>query len=643
MWSQHQRYAVVVGIYVLLWLTLWYSARIADVLGGASLWFLPAGLRFCAFLLFGWPALLLELLTVFIANLSQFAASGQPAPGMFTPQAGWLVYDWLALPFAYALVLFPLRGHRAGWLDLAMPGHSARFIGAAIAAAILGALVGTVRLVYAGFIDQQHWTNAVASWFVGDFIGILTLAPLLLVRGWPRLARHFEGRRSDGLTMAAPVTPRHRADLMTLLATTCSVFLVFGVPRYLGLSVQFPLVALLLLLPLVGVALQYGLRGAVLAVVLLDGGLVVSVALLQQQQLTLQYQMVMIAIALVGLWLGGAVESRNQLLESYNKELLAEVAQQTLDLLQANRELTVKEQHLQVVLTAAPVGVLEFDESGCCTYVNGIGRTLTECLPEQAMGRHLLDFVHPLDRETVNLVWNSQRDRNTVQTLELRLTNNLWCTAHWVHLPQSDSSHHAAILVLTDSTVRRQQEDRLWTLGHHDSLTSLPNRKLFMDRCEQALSLARRRDNGAAMLWIDLDKFKMVNDTLGHAAGDALLQQVAQRLKCRIRDSDTLARIGGDEFAVIMPEVKSGDAAVQVANELLASLSEPFHLPQGSAQISGSIGIALYPQHVHTIEAMMRCADLAMYNAKHAGSNQVHVGLNNGHEAHSSRMLSEPA
>jgi len=93
MWSQHQRYTVVVGIYVLLWLTLWYSARIADVLGGASLWFLPAGLRFCAFLLFGWPALLLELLTVFIANLSQFVASGQPAPGMLTPQAGWLVYD----------------------------------------------------------------------------------------------------------------------------------------------------------------------------------------------------------------------------------------------------------------------------------------------------------------------------------------------------------------------------------------------------------------------------------------------------------------------------------------------------------------------------------------------------------------------
>ena len=144
-------------------------------------------------------------------------------------------------------------------------------------------------------------------------------------------------------------------------------------------------------------------------------------------------------------------------------------------------------------------------------------------------------------------------------------------------------------------------------------------------------------------IWIDLDKFKLVNDTLGHAAGDALLQQVAQRLKSRIRDSDTLARIGGDEFAVIMPEVKSGDAAVQVANELLASLSEPFHLPQGSAQISGSIGIALYPQHVHTIEAMMRCADLAMYNAKHAGSNQVHVGLNNGREAHSSCMLSEPA
>jgi diguanylate cyclase (GGDEF)-like protein len=183
--------------------------------------------------------------------------------------------------------------------------------------------------------------------------------------------------------------------------------------------------------------------------------------------------------------------------------------------------------------------------------------------------------------------------------------------------------------------VRRQPEDRLWALGHRDSLTALPNRTLFLDRCEQALSLAKRRGHGAAMLWLDLDGFKAVNDSLGHAAGDALLQQVAERLKCRIRDSDTLARLGGDEFAVIMSEVNSADAVAQFANALAATLNEPFHLPQGLVQISCSIGVAVYPEDADTIERLMQCADMAMYGAKHGGKNQVQLAGS----SHASRRL----
>jgi diguanylate cyclase (GGDEF)-like protein len=225
----------------------------------------------------------------------------------------------------------------------------------------------------------------------------------------------------------------------------------------------------------------------------------------------------------------------------------------------------------------------------------------------------------------MELAWNTQRLSTTVQTLEILLKNNVWCTAHWIHLPRSESSHEGAILVLTDSTVRRLQEDRLWTMGHHDSLTSLPNRKLFMDRCEQAVNLAKRHGAWAAVLWIDLDAFKAVNDTLGHAAGDALLQQVSQRLKARTRDSDTLARIGGDEFAVVMAEVKSADAVLQVAKQLVASLNDPFDLPQGVAHISCSIGVAMYPADADTVETLMQSADMAMYQAKRAGKNQVQV------------------
>ena len=126
-------------------------------------------------------------------------------------------------------------------------------------------------------------------------------------------------------------------------------------------------------------------------------------------------------------------------------------------------------------------------------------------------------------------------------------------------------------------------------------------------------------------MWLDLDGFKAVNDTLGHAAGDALLRTVAQRLKNRMRESDTVARMGGDEFAVILSDIVESDTAVRVATELVASLAEPFDLPQGTARISGSVGVALYPQHAETAETLTQCADMAMYVAKHAGKNQVHV------------------
>jgi diguanylate cyclase (GGDEF)-like protein/PAS domain S-box-containing protein len=330
------------------------------------------------------------------------------------------------------------------------------------------------------------------------------------------------------------------------------------------------------------------------------------------------------------------------LLYNYNQELLAEVAQQTLDLRQSHSDLIIKEQHLQVILAAVPVGVLELDDADCCRYLNVNGGSLTGCAPEQAQGAHFLAFVHPDDCARVEHAWNSHRQDQQVQWLEFRLNHsNLWCVAYWIHLRHADQTLDGSIMVLADSTARRQQDERLWTLAHHDPLTHLPNRNLFWDRCTQAVSLAKRRETGAAMLWIDLDGFKSVNDRLGHAAGDALLQQVAQRLKGRIRDSDTVARMGGDEFAVIMPDIADAESAVQVANELLASLDAIFELPQGFIHISGSIGVALFPQHARSVETLTQYADMAMYRAKHAGKNQVQVWNEHCHQPLQASHLAE--
>jgi diguanylate cyclase (GGDEF)-like protein/PAS domain S-box-containing protein len=302
--------------------------------------------------------------------------------------------------------------------------------------------------------------------------------------------------------------------------------------------------------------------------------------------------------------------------------LRAEVAQQTLDLRQSNSELRSKEQHLQVLLAAAPVGMLELDAADRCRYLNAIGATLCACTPGQALGRHLMDFVHPEDRVRLEQAWARSHHDNTVQSLEFRLSGSgLWCAGHWMPAQAAEGT----VLVLTDATARRQQYEQLWTLAHHDPLTQLPNRNLFWDRCTQALSVAKRHGSGAAMLLLDLDGFKGVNDRLGHAAGDVLLQQVAQRLKGRIRDSDTVARLGGDEFAVVMPDIGDAEAAARVAADLLASLEPVFDLPQGQTQICASIGLALFPQHAQEVEALAKCADMAMYSAKHGGRNRVQL------------------
>ncbi|HEX2038922.1 MAG TPA: EAL domain-containing protein [Acidimicrobiales bacterium] len=150
----------------------------------------------------------------------------------------------------------------------------------------------------------------------------------------------------------------------------------------------------------------------------------------------------------------------------------------------------------------------------------------------------------------------------------------------------------------------------------HDPLTNLPNRRLFRDRVHQAVLLARRTEIPVAVMILDLDRFKEVNDTLGHHIGDLLLQQVANRLQSTLREGDTIARLGGDEFAVLLPSVAGESAAVQVADKIVEALDEPFSLKGWTFDIDASIGIALFPDHGQSVDSLLQRADVAMYLAK---------------------------
>lgn len=177
------------------------------------------------------------------------------------------------------------------------------------------------------------------------------------------------------------------------------------------------------------------------------------------------------------------------------------------------------------------------------------------------------------------------------------------------------------VAVSRDITDQEAQERDLWRRANFDPLTGLANRVRFEDRLNQALSHAQRHKHDFAVCYLDLDRFKPVNDQYGHAAGDALLRHVAERMSAVMRQEDTLARIGGDEFALLIPRIESPEAVFSVAEKIIGTINNPFSLDEGTVQIGVSIGIALYPQHGEEADALLANADAALYRAKADGRN----------------------
>jgi diguanylate cyclase (GGDEF)-like protein/PAS domain S-box-containing protein len=177
------------------------------------------------------------------------------------------------------------------------------------------------------------------------------------------------------------------------------------------------------------------------------------------------------------------------------------------------------------------------------------------------------------------------------------------------------------IAVFSDITQSKAEQETVAHQAQHDFLTNLPNRLLFRDRFKQQLARAKRHKKKFAVLYIDLDKFKPVNDTLGHLVGDQLLVAVAERLKLQVREIDTVSRFGGDEFAVLATEVTTRSDVTTLADKILASLSLPYSLEGHAIHVTGSMGIAIYPDDGRDMETILSKADAAMYKAKHDGAN----------------------
>ena len=183
----------------------------------------------------------------------------------------------------------------------------------------------------------------------------------------------------------------------------------------------------------------------------------------------------------------------------------------------------------------------------------------------------------------------------------------------------------AVWVICRDVSARKEAQEQLYFMAHHDQLTGLPNRLRFADRLSQAQALAKRANNKCGVLYLDLDRFKIINDTLGHAVGDTLLREVGKRLRSCVREVDTVARIGGDEFSIVLVNLSHPEDAEQVADKILKALAKPVMADEHELFITTSIGISIYPLHDENPDSLLKKADAAMYQAKAHGRNNYQV------------------
>ncbi len=253
---------------------------------------------------------------------------------------------------------------------------------------------------------------------------------------------------------------------------------------------------------------------------------------------------------------------------------------------------------------------------------NRAAERLEELGREQVLGKDALSIFPEMQRSGVLNALQRVFDLGASEHLPAvsyqRGWHNGWREYYIYRLANED-----LVAIYDDITQEKQAEAQMYHLAHYDALTNLPNRTLFTEHLHHALALARRNHGRLALMFIDLDKFKAVNDTLGHDAGDLLLREVAKRMQHCLRESDSLARMGGDEFLVLLSHIEVAQDAIFAAEKLLYALNQPFDLMGNPAKISGSIGVALYPEHGLTEKELVKHADMAMYQAKGAGRDTI--------------------
>ncbi|NHI00535.1 EAL domain-containing protein [Oceanimonas sp. MB9] len=281
------------------------------------------------------------------------------------------------------------------------------------------------------------------------------------------------------------------------------------------------------------------------------------------------------------------------------------------------------------VIEASLEGIIITDAGGRIEFVNPAFTHTTGYSAEEVMGRTpalLSSGRH--DAAFYRAMWQTLNEQGywRGEIWNRRKSGQLYLELLTITAIQDDGGNITNFAALfTDITHIRENEDRIRQLAYYDALTGLPNRRLLEDRLALAVRHAHRSRRHLAVIFIDLDHFKQVNDTLGHAAGDELLLEVSRRIRARLREDDTLARLGGDEFIVLLPELEQADEASRIAQRLIDAVAEPFYIRNQPFRIGCSLGVSLYPDDADTPETLLHHADSAMYQAKQEGRNDYRL------------------
>jgi diguanylate cyclase (GGDEF)-like protein/PAS domain S-box-containing protein len=452
---------------------------------------------------------------------------------------------------------------------------------------------------YKWFIRRNPPPVALPSWEKRFIVGSIAIALLWGLMG----------------SLLLPKGGPTQAPIMMLVA----LLTLGSVAYYAPNKNLFFYTAMLSLLPMGVMTFGFGDKyGSVLgaAIVILAGVLVavhskVHRALLDS--LTARFDNLLIAMRLEEEKL--RVEKANQALE-----------QEANERRKAERAELLALQRLRLHLERTPLGVIEWDPEFRITTWNPSAEGIFGFAAAEAIGESGYMLVEGAqDSERMASMWMElqQSRASTRVTLANKTKRGEVIHTEWYNTPLVDTEQKiiGVASLVQDITERLNTERTIHYMAHHDALTGLPNRRLMQDRLNQAILQARRNQTHVALLFLDLDRFKLVNDTLGHETGDYVLRDVAKRLMKVVREGDTVSREGGDEFVIVLPDLEKPESAQVVANKILHELAKPIEVSGHELTVTASIGISHYPNDATDIQHLLKHADSAMYQAKDAGRN----------------------